>query len=73
MASHRRLLDRAALAAAGFHAVAPDQRGHGRTTGWDDRYDGDLASFHLLNLVKDTLGLVRALGVSRFASVIDRS
>ena len=26
------------LAAAGFHVVAPDQRGYGRTTGWD----GDL-------------------------------
>jgi pimeloyl-ACP methyl ester carboxylesterase len=58
------------LAAAGFHAVAPDQRGYGRTTGWDDRFDGDLASFHLLNLVKDILGLVRALGMSRVASVI---
>ena len=23
------------LAAAGFHVVAPDQRGYGRTTGWD--------------------------------------
>jgi pimeloyl-ACP methyl ester carboxylesterase len=59
-----------ALAAAGFHVVAPDQRGYGRTAGWDDRYDGDLASFHLLNLVKDMLGLLRALGVSRVASVI---
>lgn len=59
-----------ALAAAGFHAVAPDQRGYGRTTGWDDRYDGDLASFHLLNLVKDTLGLVRALRLGSVASVI---
>jgi pimeloyl-ACP methyl ester carboxylesterase len=58
------------LAAAGFHAVAPDQRGYGRTTGWDDQYDGDLASFHLLNLVNDTVGLVRALGVSRIASVV---
>jgi pimeloyl-ACP methyl ester carboxylesterase len=58
------------LAAAGFHVVAPDQRGYGRTSGWDDRYDGDLASFHLLNLVKDVLGLLRALGVSRVASVI---
>ena len=58
------------LAAAGFHVVAPDQRGYGRTTGWDDRYDGDLASFHLLNLVKDTLGLVRALRLSSVASVI---
>src|SRR6187402_1976309 len=30
------------LAAAGFHVVAPDQRGYGRTTGWDAHYDGDL-------------------------------
>ena len=66
--SWRKVLTR--LAAAGFHAVAPDQRGYGRTTGWDDRYDGDVASFHLLNLVKDTLGLVRALRVSSVASVI---
>src|ERR1700722_8171474 len=52
------------LAAGGFHVIAPDQRGYGRTTGWDDAYDGDLASFHLLNLVQDTLGLLRALQVS---------
>src|ERR1700688_357277 len=39
------------LAQAGFHVVAPDQRGYGRTTGWDDAYDGDLASFRPLNLV----------------------
>jgi hypothetical protein len=32
------------LAAAGFHVVAPDQRGYGRTTGWDRSYDGDVAS-----------------------------
>ena len=23
------------LAAAGYHVIAPDQRGYGRTTGWD--------------------------------------
>jgi pimeloyl-ACP methyl ester carboxylesterase len=51
-----------ALAAAGFHVVAPDQRGYGRTTGWDADYDGDLGSFRLLNLVRDTLTLVAALG-----------
>src|SRR6186997_730460 len=50
------------LAAAGFHVVAPDQRGYGRTTGWDNRYDGDLSSFRLLNLVRDQVGLVAALG-----------
>jgi pimeloyl-ACP methyl ester carboxylesterase len=51
-----------ALAAAGFYVVAPDQRGYGRTTGWDGDYDGDLFSFRLLNLVRDTLTLVAALG-----------
>src|SRR5579864_3427844 len=40
------------LAAAGFHVVAPDQRGYGRTTGWNPDYDGDLASFRMLNLVR---------------------
>src|SRR6202051_5423013 len=29
------------LAAAGYHVIAPDQRGFGRTTGWDDSYDAD--------------------------------
>ena len=51
-----------ALAAAGYHVIAPDQRGYGRTTGWDPRFDGDLASFRMLNLVKDALALVCALG-----------
>ena len=50
------------LAAAGYHVVAPDQRGYGRTTDWDNRYDGDLSSFRLLNLVRDQVGLVAALG-----------
>jgi pimeloyl-ACP methyl ester carboxylesterase len=58
------------LAEAGFHVVAPDQRGYGRTTGWDPDYDGDLASFHMLNLARDMLGLVTALGHSSAAAVI---
>src|SRR3954471_23315023 len=29
------------LAAAGYHVIAPDQRGYGRTTGWSADYDGD--------------------------------
>ncbi len=57
------------LAAAGFHAVAPDLRGYGRTTGWDGEYDGDLASFRLLNAVRDALGLVSALGHREVALV----
>ncbi len=58
------------LAAAGFHVIAPDQRGYGATTGWDRRYDGDLASFRILNLVRDTLGLVSALGLRAVAAVV---
>ena len=58
------------LAEAGFHVVAPDQRGYGRTTGWDGNYDGDVASFRLLNLVRDVLGLVSALGYCSVAAVV---
>jgi pimeloyl-ACP methyl ester carboxylesterase len=58
------------LAAAGYHVVAPDQRGYGRTTGWDGAYDGDLASFRLPNLVRDVLGLVSALGYRSLAAVV---
>ncbi len=50
------------IAEAGYHVVVPDQRGYGRTTGWDADYDGDLASFRMLNLVRDVLGLISALG-----------
>jgi pimeloyl-ACP methyl ester carboxylesterase len=58
------------LAAAGYHVVAPDQRGYGRTRGWDDAYDGDLDSFRLPNLVRDALGLVSALGYRSAAAVV---
>ena len=58
------------IAAAGFHVVAPDQRGYGRTTGWDRDYDGDVGSFRMLNLVRDALGLVSALGCRSVAAVV---
>jgi pimeloyl-ACP methyl ester carboxylesterase len=57
------------LAAAGFHVVAPDQRGYGRTTGRDAEYDGNLGSFRILNAVRDALGLVFALGRREVALV----
>ncbi len=59
-----------ALAKAGYHVIAPDQRGYGRTTGWDASYDGDLASFRLLNLVRDALGLVSAFGYRSVDAVV---
>jgi pimeloyl-ACP methyl ester carboxylesterase len=59
-----------ALAAAGYHAFAPDQRGYGRTTGWDASYDGDLASFRFLNSVRDAMGVVTALGHRSVEAVV---
>src|SRR3984893_15641835 len=38
------------LAAAGYHVIAPDQRGYGRTLGWDDSFDADPDSFRILNM-----------------------
>jgi pimeloyl-ACP methyl ester carboxylesterase len=48
------------LAEAGFRVVAPDQRGYGRS----DR-PGDVASYSILHLVGDVVGLVHALGEER--------
>ena len=50
-----------ALAGAGYHVIAPDQRGYGRTTGWDADYDRDVGSFRIMNLVRDTVGLLAAM------------
>jgi pimeloyl-ACP methyl ester carboxylesterase len=58
------------LAGAGYHVIAPDQRGYGRTTGWDAAYDGDLSSFRKLNLVRDALALVSAFGYEHVDAVI---
>jgi pimeloyl-ACP methyl ester carboxylesterase len=46
-----------ALAAAGFHAVAPDQRGYGDTS-----RPQSIDAYTLLNLTADIVGLVHALG-----------
>src|SRR5258707_3245231 len=51
-----------ALARAGYHAIAPDQRGYGRTTGWDADYDGDLAPFPFMNMLRDSICVLFALG-----------
>jgi pimeloyl-ACP methyl ester carboxylesterase len=58
------------LAEVGYHVIAPDQRGYGRTTGCDPDYDGDLASFRLPNLVRDALGLVSAFGYKSVDAVV---
>jgi pimeloyl-ACP methyl ester carboxylesterase len=58
------------LAAVGFHVIAPDQRGYGRTTGWDDSYDADPDPFRILNMTRDAIGLVYALGHRSVAMIV---
>lgn len=58
------------LAQAGFHAVAPDLRGYGLSATRPVEYDDDLLPYSMLNRVSDVLGLVRALGYEKVASVI---
>lgn len=53
------------LAEQGYFVVAPDQRGYGRTTGWDDTFEINLAPFSFGNLVTDVVALLKALEVDR--------
>jgi pimeloyl-ACP methyl ester carboxylesterase len=55
------------LADAGYHVIAPDQRGYGRTTGWND---ADPDPFRILNMVRDAIGLIYALGHRNVAMVV---
>ena len=58
------------LSKSGYHVIAPDQRGFGATTGWNNSYVSDLSSYYQNNLVRDMLGLVSALGYEKVKSVI---
>src|SRR6185295_19425631 len=60
----------APIASAGFHVIAPDLRGYGRTTGTNVQYDEDLAPFRTLNEVRDIVGLVSAFGYRSVAAVV---
>ncbi|MCQ8239899.1 alpha/beta fold hydrolase [Rhizosaccharibacter radicis] len=59
-----------ALAAAGYHAIAPDMRGYGDTTGWDASPRGDAASFRTHNQARDLLGVLAALGLRAVQAVV---
>lgn len=58
------------LASQGYHVIAPDQRGYGRTTGWDSNYHADISSFRIVSIVQDALALVSAFGYKKVEAVI---
>ena len=58
------------LANSGYHVIAPDLRGYGRTTGWSSDYETDLTPFRMLNKVRDVMGLIYAYGYDHVDCVI---
>jgi len=57
---------------SGYHVVAFDQRGYGRTTGWDTSAyaNVDMKQFSMTQLTTDALALVYALGHAEVACVV---
>jgi len=58
------------LAKAGYHVIAPDQRGYGRSGGTDVKFDDDLTPFSTLNRVRDMMALINALGHRNVSLVV---
>ena len=58
------------LAAAGYHVIAPDVRGYGRSDCTDVKYGDDLRPFGTLNKIHDMFALISALGYRSVAAVI---
>jgi pimeloyl-ACP methyl ester carboxylesterase len=59
-----------AIADAGYYVVAPDCRGYGRTVGWDRSWDADPTPFLTLNMVRDQIALVYALGYRKAELIV---
>lgn len=59
-----------AIAAAGYHVIAPDLRGYGRTGGTEVQFDDDLLPFRTFNRVTDMVALMSALGYRSAAAVV---
>jgi pimeloyl-ACP methyl ester carboxylesterase len=58
------------LAQAGFHVIAPDLRGYGRSVKTAVTYDDGVLQYSRMNLVSDVVGLVHALGYAKVTAVI---
>jgi pimeloyl-ACP methyl ester carboxylesterase len=60
------------FAEQGYHVIAPDQRGCGRTTGSDDNNDNNFTLFSMLSSCQDIVALLYRLGKTKVKSVIGR-
>ena len=58
------------LANAGYHVIAPDLRGYGRSGGTEVKFDDDLSPFSTLNRVRDLIALVASLGHSNVTMIV---
>jgi len=60
------------LASAGYHVIAPDQRGYGRTIGWDNSEwsKTNRNEFTATSLVRDMVVFVQALGYAGAHSMV---
>lgn len=60
------------ISEAGFYVVAYDQRGYGRTTGWDTSsyINTNMDQFTLTTIVRDAITLVNALGYREVKCIV---
>jgi pimeloyl-ACP methyl ester carboxylesterase len=58
------------LAEAGYHVIAPDLRGYGRTSGVHPAFDDDLMPWRIVNQVRDMMGLLWALGYRSTEAIV---
>jgi pimeloyl-ACP methyl ester carboxylesterase len=58
------------LSQSGYHVIAPDLRGYGRTSGTNPGFDDDLMPWRTINQVRDMMGLLWALGYRSTEAVI---
>ena len=58
------------IAAAGYHVIAPDLRGYGRSDGTSVAFDDDLSPWRTLNEVTDLVALMSAFGYRSVAAIV---
>ena len=74
--SWRKVLAPLSAARGGYHVVAPDLRGYGRTVTQHEetpkqiQYDDPITPFHVLNVAEDICSLVKALGHESVALLV---